>query len=97
MEKLIQINVRLSTEGGPSTASDWPFRPINFVLSMFAHAGVVCALAYLPPGAAQAENPIHATVYKVIELKKTKSALILLGFGIQLKQIWNFDDRLEVI
>lgn len=50
--------------------SDWPFRPVNFFLSMFAHAGVVCALAYLPPAAAQAETPIKVAVYKVIELKK---------------------------
>lgn len=70
MEKLIQMKVCLYDDGAPPAASDWPFRPVNFLLSLFAHAGVVCALAYLPPGAAQAEKTVHARVYKVIVLKK---------------------------
>ena len=74
MAKFIRIVLRLNCEEPAvppkEPASGWPFRPVNFLLSMFAHAGIVYALAYLPPRAAQAENPVQLTVYKVIELKK---------------------------
>jgi len=48
----------------------WPLRPVSFFFSLFAHAGVVCALAFLPAGAGSAEKPVQAAVYKMIDLKK---------------------------
>ena len=74
MTKFIRIRLRLNGGDNPAApelpVSDWPFRPANFFLSMFVHVSMVCALAYLPPGTAQAENPLQLTVYKVIDLKK---------------------------
>lgn len=73
--KLPKIRVRLSNysdgERTPETPTPfWPLRPVSFFFSLFAHAGVVCALAFLPSGAGPADEPIQAAVYKVIDLKK---------------------------
>jgi hypothetical protein len=75
MAKYNGIRLRLVGEGEKSPApapytSEWPLRPGSFCLSILVHAGVVCALFYLPAGAIRSEKRFHAAVYKVIPLKK---------------------------
>ena len=76
MAKLIRIKVRLGGDGdnGPPPAepppADWPLRPGCFFVSLLAHAGIACALAFMPPIPDQADKTVQATVYKVIDLKR---------------------------
>ncbi|MBL8235969.1 MAG: hypothetical protein JNM66_01015 [Bryobacterales bacterium] len=76
MAKLIRIKVRLGgdSDDSPPPAeappAEWPLRPVNFFVSLLAHAGIAGALAYMPPIPTQAEKAVHAKVYKVIDLKK---------------------------
>ncbi|MEO6759466.1 MAG: hypothetical protein ABIO24_08420, partial [Saprospiraceae bacterium] len=65
MRFLNKSDIELTPEA-PKTF--WPLQPVSFLFSLFAHAGVVCALAFLPAGSA--EKPIQAAVYKMIDLKK---------------------------
>lgn len=51
-------------------APTWPLRPASFVFSLLTHGGIVAALLLLPPAMPRQTKPVHAAVYKVIELKR---------------------------
>jgi len=59
-----------SSASAALTQSRWPIRPASLLLSLCFHAGVVLALALIPPGAGSVEKPLDLTVSTVINLQK---------------------------
>jgi hypothetical protein len=75
MPKVIRIRVGFFRKPEQSTSPEnlaphWPLRPANFFFSLLVHAGMFSALAFLPPGAAQAEKRVRVVVNEVIQLRK---------------------------